>query len=134
MAPLNIGRRPLSPVPIVGRFVVFGFVGPGPTAKTQDRNAHDEAIAALADIDSAIGELSKSSDLTAHTDAPYKQAAQRAAAAVVGAVRHLDWLADHAGADVWRPAVEGSRVNLQVAKGNLNGAFKTDGLEEFWSK
>ena len=134
MAPLNIGRRPRWLLPMVGGFVVIGLVGLGPTAKTQDRNAHDEAIAALADIDSAIGELSKSSDLTAHTDAPYKQAAQRAAAAIAGAVRHLDWLADHAGADVWRPAVEGSRVNLQVANGNLNSALKTDGLEEFWSK
>src|ERR1700733_7137037 len=120
MAPLNIGRRPLWLLPIVGGFVVIGLVGLGPTAKTQDRNAHDEAIAALADIDSAIGELSKSSDLTAHTDVPYKQASQRAAAAIAGAVRHLDWLGDHAGADVWRPAVEGSRVNLQVANGNLN--------------
>jgi hypothetical protein len=90
MAPLNIGRRPRWLLPIVAGFVGIGLVGLGPAAKALDRNAHDEAIAALADIDSAIAELRTSSDLTANTGAPYKRAAQRAAAAIVGAVRHLD--------------------------------------------
>jgi hypothetical protein len=131
MAPLNIGRRPRWLPPIVAGFVVTGLVGLGSAAKAQDRNAHDEAVAALADIDSAIGKLSKSSDLTANTEGPYKQAAQGAAAAIAGALGHLDWLADKA-VNVWSPAVEGSVVNLQVAKGSLDAAARTNGLEEFW--
>jgi hypothetical protein len=46
----------------------------------------------------------------------------------------FDGLTDHAGGNVWGPGVEGSRVNLRIAKGDLDAAVGTDGLEQFWSK
>ena len=133
MAAPNITQRPRRLTSFMASFIVIGLVGLCPAAMAQDSNAHNEAVAALADIDSAIGELRKSSDLTANTEGPYKQSAQRAAAGIAGALGHLDWLAEHAGANVWGPDVEGSVVNLQIAKGHLDNATRTDGLEEFWS-
>jgi hypothetical protein len=115
-------------------FVVIGVVSLGLPARAQDRSANGEAIAALADIESAIGELSESSDLMANTGRPYKQAAQRAAAAAASALDRLEWLTDHAGGNVWGSGVEGSLVNLRIAKGDLDAAVGTDGLEEFWSE
>jgi hypothetical protein len=134
MAAPNIGRRSHSLSPLAARFVVIGLVSLGLAARAQDRSANDEAIAALADIEPAIGELTASSDLMANTGRPYKQAAQRAAAAVAGALGRLDWLTDHAGGNVWGLGVEGSRVNLRIAKGDLDAAAGTDGLEQFWSE
>jgi hypothetical protein len=116
MAAPNIGRRSHSLSPLAAGFVVIGLVSLGLAARAQDRSANDEAIAALADIESAIGELTASSDLMANTGRPYKQAAQRAAAAVAGALGRLDWLTDHAGGNVWGLGVEGSRVNSGLPK------------------
>jgi hypothetical protein len=131
MAAPNIGRRPRSLSPLATGFVVIGLVSLGLAARAQDR---DEAIAALAGIESAIGELTESADLMANTGEPCKQAAQRAAAAVAGALDRLDWLTNHAGGNVWGPGGEGSRVNLRIAKGDLDAAVGTDGLEQFWSE
>jgi hypothetical protein len=116
MAAPNIGRRSRSLSPLAAGFVVIGLVSLGLAARAQDRSANDEAIAALADIEPAIGELTASSDLMANTGRPYKQAAQRAAAAVAGALGRLDWLTDHAGGNVWGLGVEGSRVNSGLPK------------------
>jgi hypothetical protein len=66
----------------------------------------------------------------ANTGRPYKQAAQRAAAAVGDALDRLDWLTDHARGNVWGPGVEGSLVNLRIAKGDLDAAVGTDGLKQ----
>jgi hypothetical protein len=134
MAAPNIGQRSHSLSPLAAGFVVIGVVSLGLAARAQDRSANDEAIAALADIDSAIGELTESSDLMANIGRPYKQAAQRAAAAVAGALDRLDWLTDHARGNVWGSGVEGTRVNLRIAKGDLDAAVGTDGLEQFWSE
>jgi hypothetical protein len=134
MAAPNIGRRLRSLSPLAAGFVVIGVVSFGAlglAARAQERSANNEAMAALADIETAIGELSESSNLTANTGRPYKQAAQRAAAAVAGALGRLDWLTDHAGGNVWGPAVEGSLANLRIAKGDLDAAVGTDGLEQF---
>jgi hypothetical protein len=89
MAAPNIGRRSRSLSPLAAGFVVICLASLGLAARAQDRNANDEAIAALADIESAIGELTESSDLMANTGRPHKQAAQRAAAAVAGALDRL---------------------------------------------
>jgi hypothetical protein len=134
MAAPNIRRRSRSLSPLTAGFVVIGLVSLGLAVRAQDRSANDEAIAELADIESAIGELTESSDLMANTGRPYKQAAQRAATAVAGALDRLDWLTDHASGNVWGPGVEGSRVNLRIAKGDLDAAVGTDGLEQFWSE
>jgi len=72
--------------------------------------------------------------MMANIGRPYKQAAQRAAAAVAGALDRLDWLTDHAGGNVWGSGVEGTRVNLRIAEGDLDAAVGTDGLEQFWSE
>src|SRR5947207_12260057 len=127
MAAPNIGRRSRSLMSLAAGFVVIDVVSLGLPGRAQDRSANGEAIAALADIESAIGELSGSSDLMANTGRPYKQAAQRAAAAVAGALDRLDWLTDHAGGNVWGSGVEGTRVNLRIAKGDLDAAVGTDG-------
>ena len=63
MAASNIGRRRLAA--FVAGFAVVSLVSLGFATKAQDRNTCDEAVAALAEIDSATGELSESSDLTA---------------------------------------------------------------------
>jgi hypothetical protein len=67
MAAPNIGGRSRSLSPLAAGFVVIGVVGLGLAARAQDRSASDEAIAALADIESAIGESTESSDLLAKT-------------------------------------------------------------------
>jgi len=127
------------------------LVGAG-AAVAQEREAHAEAVAALADIDVAIRELSAASNLMAHDETPYRQAARRAANALVGAeapdfdasagnpgdaegaLGHLDWLVARAGNNVWGPALRGAHVNLEVAKASLDQAARADGLEEFWSQ
>jgi hypothetical protein len=95
-APNIFGQRLRRLWPLIAGPVVIGFAGIGSAARAEERNAHDEAVAALADIDFAIGELSKSSDLTTNTEGLYKQAAWRAAAAIARALGHLDWLTGHA--------------------------------------
>jgi hypothetical protein len=73
MAAPSIGRRSHSLSPLAAGFVVIGLVSLGLAASAQDRSTNDEAIAALADIDSAIGELTESSDLMANTGRPYNK-------------------------------------------------------------
>jgi hypothetical protein len=129
----------------------IALMGSG-AAVAQERDAHAEAVAALADIDVAIRELSAASNLMAHDETPYRQAARRATNAlagadaadsdasagnpgdVAGALGHIDWLIAHAGNNVWAPALQGAQVHLKVAKASLDQAARADGLEEFWSQ
>jgi hypothetical protein len=154
MAELRLFRRKFFQR--LSRWLVAAAVGPvlagSGAAVAQERDAHAEAVATLADIDVAIRELSAASNLMAHSETPYRQAARRATNALVGAdapdfdasagnpgdsagaLGHLDWLVARAGNNVWEPALRGAHFNLKVAKASLDQAARADGLEEFWSQ
>ncbi len=112
-------------------------------------NPHNQALAALDDINAAVGEINSASRLTEHAPEPYKSAAQRALDALVGtngkehrqaggsssdaegAIGRLKWLASHASSAPWLAAVQGAEVNATVAKARLHEAIDADGLEQF---
>ena len=145
-------RQARALLSIVGAVGVLAAAGPAAAAAADapSSNPHQEAQQALADVDAAISALSAASSVTAHDAGPYLQSAQRAVNAIVGsdapdyqgaagepadrtgAIGHLSWLSAHAGASVWRPAVQGALVNLRVAEGHLAEAKKADQLENFW--
>ena len=137
----------ITPLPlIVGAFGIITISGFAAFAATSEhtRNPHREAVLAVADIDAAIGELNAASDVTATNAEPYRQAAQRAANAIIGAgapdydtsagepsdhagaLNHLSWLSTHAATSAWGPAVQGALVNVKVAQAHLAQATKAD--------
>ena len=129
-----------------GILAISGFATYAATSE-HTRNLHQEAVLAVSDIDAAIGELNAASNITATNAEPYRQSAQRAVNAIVGAgaphfasagdpgdnagaLDHLSWLSTHASASAWGPAVQGALVNVKVAQAHLAQAKKADQLEE----
>jgi polar amino acid transport system substrate-binding protein len=139
---------------LVGAFGLIAAAGLAASAAAGDqaRRPHQEAGQALADIDAAIGALNAGSSVVATSANPYRQAAQRAANAIVGAdapdyhaasgnpgdaagaIGHLSWLSAHGGDSVWAPTVQGALVNLRVAEAHLADAAKADQPEIFASE
>lgn len=144
-------RASLALVGSLGLLAAAGLVAPAAAADAA-RRPHQEAQQALADIDAAIGALNAGSSVVATSAEPYRQSAERAANAIVGtdaadyhpasgnpgdaagAIGHLSWLAAHAGASVWGPAVQGALVNVRVAAAHLADAAKADQPETFASE
>ena len=111
--------------------------------------AHNEATAALNDLQAAIGELDRASNLTVSDPQPYKTAAQRALNAVVGssdsefnahvgnpgdsqgALGHLEQLTGWAHGEPWAKVVRGSWVNTRVAESHLLDAVDSKELDDF---
>jgi mono/diheme cytochrome c family protein len=130
----------------VASLVALGSAG---AAVRDTESPHNQALAALDDIEAAVGQIDSASRLTEHAPEPYKSAAQRALNALVGtsgtehrqpagssndeegAIGHLKWLASHAGSAPWQAAVQGAEVNATVAKARLHEAIDADGLEQF---
>jgi polar amino acid transport system substrate-binding protein len=123
-------------------------LGAAVAAPENVESPHKQALAALDDIEAALGELDSASRLTVHSPEPYKAAAQRALDALTGAradtrqsagssadqkgaIGHLEALDAHAGSAPWRAAVQGAEVNATVAKAQLHEAIDADGLEQF---
>ena len=110
---------------------------------------HNEAMAALNDLQAAINELDRASNLTVSDPQPYKTAAQRALNAVVGssdsefdshvgnpgdsqgALGHLEQLTGRAHGEPWAKVIRGSWVNATVAEGHLLDAVKSHELDDF---
>ncbi|SMF77211.1 Cytochrome C oxidase, cbb3-type, subunit III [Tistlia consotensis] len=128
------------------------LAGSGAAAKDIAAGAHGEALGALTDLQSALGELDKAAGLTVSDPDPYRQAARRAVNALVGkagagfdaaagdpgdaagALGHLGRLRDAAGDRPWAAAVQAAWVNAMVAKAGLDDALKADELEDFQSR
>jgi polar amino acid transport system substrate-binding protein len=125
--------------------LALGAVGAAPVGV---ESPHKQALAALDDIEAAVGELDSASRLTVHSPEPFKAAAKRALDALSGAearngepagssadqqgaIGHLKWLDAHAGSAPWKAAVQGAEVNATVATARLHEAIDADGLEQF---
>lgn len=110
---------------------------------------HGHALAAVADIRTAIGEIERSANVTADGAAPYKRFAQRTINVLVGAkdpeyraasgnpgdalgaLGHTDWLLHRPGNRPWNAAVHGAWVNVTVAVANLHQALAENDLDDF---
>ncbi|MEX6507011.1 c-type cytochrome [Jiella sp. M17.18] len=110
---------------------------------------HQEAMAALHDLDAAVAEIDRASGLSASSPDPYRRAAHRAINALggaqdatydaasgnpgdaAGALGHLNALEGAGGSAAWLPAVRTALVNATVAQNRLSSALDSDGLDEF---
>ncbi|MBL27830.1 MAG: hypothetical protein CMM50_09825 [Rhodospirillaceae bacterium] len=147
---VNQGLRSLKAgaVALLALTVLAGSSG---VAAADGLDPHGEAMKALTDIEAVTAILDQSSKLTESGFSPYKKAGHRALNALVGrddpvydagvgqsadptgAIPRLQWLRDHADADVWGPAIEGAWVNAMIAKSHLKKAVTADELGDFQS-
>lgn len=132
----------------IGIVAAVVLLGAGP-AGAAGNGHHAQAMAALHDLQAAVGELHRASMLTVSGEAPYKQAAQRALNAVVGeggdgfdasagnpgdgqgVLGHLKVLIHEAGSAPWQAGVAGALVNASVAHSRLLDTMKADELGDF---
>ena len=141
------------PRPFAGAAVLCAALACSPLAAraAEPADPHQDAIAALGDLDAAVAEIDQASALSANSPDPYRQAAHRAINALVGegaaayddtsgnpgdsegALGHLNALAGGEGSPAWLPAVRTALVNATVAENRLASALDTDGLDEYQS-
>ncbi len=132
-----------------GIVLAFALFSANAAAAANGGGVHNEAIAALNDLQAAIGELDRASNLTVSDPDAYKTAAQRALNAVVGssdsefdahvgnpgdsqgALGHLEQLTGRAHGEPWAPVVRGSWVNSRVAENHLLDAIESHELDDF---
>jgi polar amino acid transport system substrate-binding protein len=124
---------------------VLGMAAPARPAS--DDHAH--ALAALADVRAAVGEIVRIEDGFAVGHAAYVRAAHRAMNALVGrrddgyavsfgdpgdgvgTLGHLDHMLDQTGSSLWTPAVQGAKANVLAAADNLNSALGEKQMEDY---
>jgi polar amino acid transport system substrate-binding protein len=110
---------------------------------------HDRALASLADIRAAIGEIVRIEDGDAVGPGAYQRAAHRALNALVGrrdsgyvaaagdpgdrigALGHLDALLDRNAVETWTPAIQGAKINLLAAAQNVQDALGEKQMEDY---
>jgi mono/diheme cytochrome c family protein len=127
-------------------FLVCVLLAPKLAAAADD---HAEAVAALADLNAAIGEITRA-DVSYSTDkATYHDAAQRAVNALVGAhdpafsgaqaqgadsdgaIGHIDRLLDRKEMPAWAAALRGAEANIRVAAAKLRTATTARELMDY---
>jgi polar amino acid transport system substrate-binding protein len=118
-----------------------------PARPASDDHAH--ALAALADVRAAVGEIVRIEDGNAVGHGAYVRAAHRAMNALVGrrddgyaasfgdpgdgvgTLGHLDRMLDQTGSSLWTPAVQGAKANVLAAADNLQSALGEKQMEEY---
>lgn len=100
-------------------------------ASAQVRDDHGSALAALADVQTAVGEIVRIENSGAVGRDAYRNAANRALRALVSAVGHVDRMLDQRATPRWQPAVEGAKANLLAAEENLNDAVGEREMEDY---
>jgi polar amino acid transport system substrate-binding protein len=110
---------------------------------------HANALAALADVRAAVGEIVRIENGYEVGHAAYLRAAHRAMNALVGrrddgygrtygdpgdgvgTLGHLDAMLDKAGTSLWTPAVQGAKANVLAAASNLQDALGEKEMENY---
>src|ERR1700733_11498479 len=110
---------------------------------------HADALAALADVRAAVGEIVPIGDGSAGGHGAYLRAAHRAMNALVGrrddgyapafgdpgdrvgTLGHLDRMLDKTGSARWAPAVQGAKANVLAAAENLHSALREKQMEDY---
>ena len=131
-----------------GALIAIASLGVAP-AVAAGNGHHAQAMAALHDLQAAVAELNRASNLTVSDEAPYMAAAQRALNAVVGkdgsdfkadagnpgdaqgALGHLNALLHEAGDAPWKSGVAGALVNASVAQSRLLDTLEVRELGNF---
>lgn len=127
--------------------VTLAAAGAGPARAASDD--HRGALAALADVQAAVGEIVRIEDGYAVGHGAYLRAAHRAMNALVGrrddgyvtsfgdpgdgigTLGHLDQMLDKAGTSPWTPAVQGAKANVLAAAQNVQDALHEKEMEEY---
>ncbi|MGC2131225.1 MAG: cytochrome c [Candidatus Aquilonibacter sp.] len=101
------------------------------TSAQPARDDHRSALAALADVQTAVGEIVRIEDSEAVGRVAYQNAAHRALRALGSAVGRVDSMLDQSATPRWQPAVEGAKANLLAAEENLNDAVGEREMEDY---
>ena len=127
--------------------LAVGLAGAAPAGAAADD--HASALAALADVRAAVGEIVRIEDGYAVGHGAYVRAAHRAMNALVGrrddgysarfgdpgdgvgTLGHLDRMLDKTGSSLWTPAVQGAKANLLAAAENLQSALTEKQMEDY---
>ncbi|HTW86209.1 MAG TPA: c-type cytochrome [Candidatus Sulfotelmatobacter sp.] len=125
---------------------VLACTGAAPAAVP---DAHADALAALADIRAAVGEIVHIENSYAVGHATYLRAAHRAMNALVGrhddgylasagdpgdgvgTLGHLDHMLDQTASYAWTPAVEGAKANVLAAAADIQAALGDKEMEDY---
>jgi len=100
-------------------------------ALTPIRDDHGSAVAALADVQNAVGEIVRIEDGNDVGRAAFARAANHARSALDAALAHLDTMLDQRATPRWQPAIEGAKVNLLAAEENLTDAAGEHELDDY---
>lgn len=95
------------------------------------RDDHGSALAALADIQSAVGEIVRIEDSYDVGHAAYEDAAKRAKGALNDAIGEVNHMLDQEATPKWQPAIEGAKANLLAASENLDDAIGERELDDY---
>ncbi|HTZ55671.1 MAG TPA: cytochrome c [Candidatus Acidoferrum sp.] len=95
------------------------------------RDDHGTALAALADVQTALVEIVRIEDGNDVGRSAYQGAARRALDAVSAALSRVDRMLDQLATPRWQPAVEGAKVNLLEAQENLKDAIGDREMEDY---
>lgn len=115
----------------IAALLVFVLTLTCTTSAQSSRDDHGDAIAALANVQSAVTEIVRIEDSNATGRIAYQRAARRALGAVGGALGHVDRMLDQRATPRWQPAVEGAKVNLLEAQENLSDATREREMEDY---
>jgi polar amino acid transport system substrate-binding protein len=126
---------------------LFALSGAAPARPAADD--HASALAALADVRAAVGEIVRIENGYEVGHGAYVRAAHRALNALVGrrddgyaaafgdpgdavgTLGHLDRMLDQTGTSLWTPAVQGAKANVLAAAENLQSALTEKQMEDY---
>jgi len=111
--------------------LVFALTLTSVTSAQPGRDDHGSALAALADVQTAVGDIVRIENGDSVGRAAYRDAAQHARSAIILAVGHVDRMLDQSATPRWQPAVEGAKANLLAAEENLNDASGEREIEDY---
>lgn len=132
----------------IGLAAAVAAAGSG-AARAATISDHDQAVAALSDIQAAIAMITSAEAATTSGPASYKNPAQSAINALVGqqdaafqtgaanpgdaqgAIGHINQLLDRDTAPPWVPDLHGVLVNAQAAVGSLQDALAAKDLDAY---
>ncbi len=111
--------------------LVFALTLTRATWAQAPRDDHSSALAALADVQTAVTEIVRIEDGNEIGRTAYQGAAKRALNAVGSALGLVDRMLDQRATPRWQPAVEGAKVNLLEAEENLKDAIGEHEMEDY---
>ena len=111
--------------------LVFMSMLTSTTAAQSSRDDHGSALAAVADVQSALAEIVRIEDGNGVGRGVYQDAARRALRAVTSALADVNRMLDQVATPRWQPAVEGAKINLLEAQENLKDAIGEREMEDY---